>query len=42
MISLVKEVNQLFTVRQIVDVVEIQTVDDSGGKGKACRLSHEH
>ena len=29
MISLIEEVNQMFTVRQIVYAVKIQTVDDS-------------
>ena len=38
----VEEVHQLFTARQIVGAVNVQAVDDSGSKGKASSLSHDH
>ena len=33
MVSLVEEVNQLFTVEQVADIAYIQTVNDSGSQG---------
>ena len=41
-VILVEEANQLFTVRQEVDAVEMKPVDDIRSKGQASSLSHDH
>ena len=41
-VILVEEANQLFTVRQEVDAVEMKPVDDIRSKGQASSPSHEN
>lgn len=42
LVRCIKEVNQLFIVRQEVYVGEVHSIRDKSSKGKACRFCHKY